>query len=232
MSRSLKVLAIETATTRCEVALAVDDRVQAAARLPEDRKPTATLVPTVRDLCRSVGWRLRELDLICVDIGPGSYTGLRVGLTCAKTLAFAAGAELAAVRSLDAVALNAGPSEQLVEVAFDAARGQVFACRFRRGNEQCWVPCDEIRIVRAEDWALALDPAAVVTGPALVRYRALVPPQFQVADESRWWPQAERVLELGLRVSRTGPAPSYWTLEPLYLRPSAAEEKRAFPGSS
>ena len=222
------MLAIETSTTRCEVALALDDRVQALARLPEQSKPTATLVPTIRDLCRSIGWQPRELNLICVDIGPGSYTGLRVGLTCAKTLAFAAGAELAPVRSLDAVAWYVRPAaeEQLVEVAFDAARGQVFACRFRR-TEESWVPRDEIRIVHAPDWVRALDPAAVVTGPALVKYRTLIPPQFRVADESHWWPRAEQVLELGLKRSRAAPAEPYWTLEPLYLRPSAAEEKRS-----
>ena len=238
------MLAIETSSTRCEVALALDDRVQALARLPEQSKPTATLVPTMRDLCRSIGWQPRELKLICVDIGPGSYTGLRVGLTCAKTLAFAAGAELAPVRSLDAVAWNVPraaeemipptlpgevgrtATEQLVEVAFDAARGQVFACRFRRTAE-CWVACDEIRIMHATDWVRALDPAAVVTGPALVKYRTLIPPQFRVADESRWWPRAEQLIELGLQRSRAAPAEPYWTLEPLYLRPSAAEEKRS-----
>ncbi len=75
--------------------------------------------------------------------------------------------------------------------------------------------------------AKALDPSALVLGPALARYRELVSAPHRVADESLWWPRAERVIPLGLEQFRAAPLREYFTLEPLYLRPSAAEEKRA-----
>ena len=222
----MKILGIETSTKSCGLALASDSETLAISCLPEESRPTASLVPAIRDLCCSVGWSPCALELICVDIGPGSYTGLRVGLTCAKTLAFSAGAHLATARSLDVVAHSVSASASVAEVAFDAARGQVFACRFQRLDD-AWSPCHAIRIVEAQDWARQLSRGAIVLGPALNRYRALLAPSFRVAEESMWQPHAEWVIRLGLEQFKREPIQQYWDLEPLYMRPSAAEEKRA-----
>jgi hypothetical protein len=62
-------------------------------------------------------------------------------------------------------------------------------------------------------------------GPALEKYRDLVPAAVRIADESDWWPRANQVIQLGLRQFQTAPLAEYFALEPLYLRPSAAEEK-------
>lgn len=231
MSRSLKILGIETSTARTSVAAAADGRVLRSVQLPESAKPTAALVPAIRELCRSVGWSPRELDLVCVDTGPGSYTGTRVGLTCAKTIAFAVGGQVATAMSLEVVAQRCGAAESHLEVAFDAARGQVFAARFRREGEDAWRATRELAIIAATDWARGLDPAVLVTGPALVKYRRLVPSGVRVADEACWWPRAEDVVQFGLRQFRSQPLGPFWTLEPLYLRPSAAEEKRGAAGA-
>jgi tRNA threonylcarbamoyl adenosine modification protein YeaZ len=263
-----KILGIDTSSSRCEIALADRTSVLAATLLPEGSKPTATLVPAIRDLCRQLGWSPLELDLVCVDIGPGSYTGLRVGLTCAKTFAFAAGAPLVAVGSLETVAQNFASNERDLEVAFDAARGQVFASRFQscgagvppatippttippvvhpppdlgpspengcnesrqagrlHHNSQIWCKIDAVRIMDAAEWARRTAPTSLVTGPALVKYRHLIPPDRCVADQILWWPRAKHVIELGVKQYQHDPLPSYWTLEPVYLRPSAAEEK-------
>jgi len=228
VSRSLtprRVLGIETSTAAaCSVALAEDGRVIASARLPADARPTARLVPAIGELCRGAGWSVRQLDLVCVDIGPGSYTGLRVGLTCAKALAFATDAGLATAESLAVVARNAPANERLVEVAFDAARGQVFAARSARQGDN-WLALAETRILNANEWARSLDPAALVLGPALTKYRSLISSPQRVADESDWSPRVERVIEIALAQFQVEPLTSFWTLEPLYLRPSAAEEK-------
>jgi hypothetical protein len=89
-----------------------------------------------------------------------------------------------------------------------------------------------VRIVGAQDWALGLHPSAWVTGPALVRYRELVCVPERVVDESLWWPRAEHVIQLGLRQFHSSVLPSYWTLEPRYLRLSAAEEKKTALGGA
>jgi tRNA threonylcarbamoyladenosine biosynthesis protein TsaB len=235
------VLGIETSTTRCQVALAEAGTLVALAALPETVKATSSLVPTIASLARKAGWPLTELDLVCVDIGPGSYTGLRVGLTCAKTLAYAAGAALAPVESLDVVATNVPASECQIEVAFDAARGQVFAAHYinesRTGPtnrptattesfENSWTRREPIRIVDAHDWTMNLPVDSLVLGPALVKCRSKIAPDRCVADESQWWPTASNVIRLGVTEFLARPLRAYWSLEPIYLRASAAEEKR------
>ena len=225
MSRSLKILGVETSTFRCQVALALDGKTLFSRSLPDGSKPTATLVPTICEVCQQAGWSPGELDLVCVNWGPGSYTGLRVGLTCAKTLAFAASAAMATADSLEVVACNAPEAELVVEVAFDAARGQVFACRFQK-SAGSWTAVNEVRICDASEWAQALARDGLVLGPALVKYRELVPREVRVAAEDRWWPRAERVIQLGLRQFLDAPRREYFSLEPIYLRASAAEENR------
>jgi tRNA threonylcarbamoyladenosine biosynthesis protein TsaB len=219
----VRVLGIETSTMRGDVALAEEDRVLASIPLPHGSRPTASLLPAIAGLCRQLGWQPRTIGRICVDIGPGSYTGLRVGLTCAKTLAFAGGASVSAVRSLDVTAAAVPPDAANLEIAFDAARGQVFAARYAwRGDR--WQTVAEIEIANAQAWAARLDPGVLVAGPALERYRSLVPAGCRIAADELCWPRAAQVIQLGLH---SPPAPGYWTMEPLYMRPSAAEEKKS-----
>jgi tRNA threonylcarbamoyladenosine biosynthesis protein TsaB len=217
------MLGIETCTLPGEVALASESGTVASFALPAGQKPTASLVPVIQQLCQKVGWELRDLTLVGVDIGPGSFTGVRVGLTCAKVIAFATGAPLATARSLDVIARNAtwnGP----IEVAIDAARSQVFACKYQPAPTQ-WAPCSPPRIVNATEWAESLTPQTLATGPALTKYRSIIPPYVTIADESTWWPRASTVLEIGLSQAQQQLPFNFFTLEPLYLRPSAAEEK-------
>ncbi len=72
----------------------------------------------------------------------------------------------------------------------------------------------------------SFDGSALVLGPALVRYGDRIPASVRVADPALWWPRAAGVIELGVRQFRAGSCPPYWPLEPVYMRPSAAEEKR------
>jgi tRNA threonylcarbamoyladenosine biosynthesis protein TsaB len=220
----MKVVAIETSTLRAEVALLEDCRLLASETLGVEVKHTAELVPALHRLLREAHWDPQAIQLVAVDVGPGSFTGLRIGLTCAKVLAYVAGCELVAVESTDciAAAIPVEPEYQL-SVALDAVRGEVFAARYHV-EEGRWSR-RELGILPAEAWT-AQDPHRTLwTGPALQRYRHLLPPDARVLPESLRWPRAEWVGRVGwTRLQTQGPL-DFWTLEPLYLRPSAAEER-------
>lgn len=120
-----KVLAIETATPASSVAL-VDGRdvVASAARLDRTGH-SAFLVPAIDFCFDQTGWRPQDLDAVIVDIGPGLYTGIRVGIATAQGLAAAVGIPLLTGVSLDAIALRAATGRRHIWSVVDVRRGEL-----------------------------------------------------------------------------------------------------------
>jgi tRNA threonylcarbamoyladenosine biosynthesis protein TsaB len=222
----MRIVAIETSGKAGEVALAEDREILAQGLLDPRQRHTQLLVPTIRDLLAQVGWRAKDVQLIAISIGPGSYTGLRVGLTCAKTLAYATGAEVAAVNTLEAIACNPPPDALRVSVISDAQRQEVYRAKFGRPQAGAELKVTQATaIVPVEQWAAALAPESVVLGPGLRRFRDLVPQTITVAPDSLWDPRAAAIAKLGYAQYLAGRRDDYLQLQPLYFRKSAAEEK-------
>jgi tRNA threonylcarbamoyladenosine biosynthesis protein TsaB len=187
------------------------------------------LVPAIRDLLAAAGLTVADLDGLAVGLGPGSYTGLRIGLTAAKTLAYAAGRPLAGLDSLELVARNAPPEALRVSAVADAQRGDLYIADFRRfqpgGPLVRLVPT---RVEPLDAWAAALTEGTYVLGPAaaLERVAARVPSTARLPDDpAAHWPDPHRLADLALEVWRCGRRDDPWFLEPVYLRRSAAEEQ-------
>lgn len=126
------LLALDTATDGVAVALHDSERVLAATRAGDARSHNEVLVPTIAALLAEVGRERTEVTDIAVGVGPGPYTGLRVGIVTARTLALAWGATVHGVCSLDAIAAQAvaqGRSGEFL-VATDARRREVHTARY------------------------------------------------------------------------------------------------------
>src|SRR5438270_13709798 len=114
-----RIVILETSCQVGQVAVARGAKVLAVRRLDEARRHARDLVPALRDLLAEQGWRARELDAVVVSRGPGSYTGLRVGVMSAKTLTYATGCALLAIDTFAAIALQAPPDVRSVAVIAD-----------------------------------------------------------------------------------------------------------------
>ncbi len=123
----MRILGIDSATLTIGVAILDGDRVIAEAR-HDAKGRTNDLLVTIDRLCREAGVAPTELDAIAIGAGPGSFTGLRIGMATAKGIAFAAGKPLWAVSSLAALAQDAAarPDEVIISV-LDARKGEVYA---------------------------------------------------------------------------------------------------------
>src|SRR6201999_4451574 len=99
------------------------------------KRSAQTLLPAIGELLRTCGWRPAELELICTTTGPGSFTGLRIGVTTAKTLAYATGAKLIGVNTLAALAAAVQPTTDRVWAILDAQRQELFAAVFATNLE-------------------------------------------------------------------------------------------------
>ena len=218
-------LGIETSGFGGSVALVESGVVIASRDLdPTGRRHARTLVPEIQSLLIEAGRTASELQLIAVSIGPGSFTGLRVGVVCAKTLAWAAGAKVLAVDTFLATAAQSPPDVTTVQVVGDGQRGDLYIGRYHRQDKGDWIRDGEIVICPAEDWLAQLTAEDVVTGPALERHASAI--RCRVLPLELRQPHASTVALLGeRRLTTTGASDDLWLLEPLYLRKSGAEEK-------
>ena len=221
-----RLLILETSCRVGQVAVALGDRLLGVRRLDEARRHARDLAPAVRDLLADQQWQARDLHGVIVSRGPGSYTGLRVGIMSAKTLAFATGCALLAIDTFAAIAHQAPAQALCLDVLADAQQDKVYVQRFARNSEteplQAQTP---LAIQPFADWVKTLDPSVWISGPGLQDKESRLPRGQPVVSAEAREPRAESLLILGLDRFKKGEGDDLWTLEPLYLRPSSAEEK-------
>ncbi len=231
------LLALETATDVCSVALLSieggGERVVGVGEVLRPRQHAAALVPLVRDVLAQAEVGVGDLAAVAVSAGPGSYTGLRIGASTAKGLAWVAGAVLVAVPSLEALAFGAQDvvrEGDLLVAAFRSRRGEVYAAAFARGAEG-------LRTV-APAAALALDALAgwlpehagtcwtVGEAGALVAEHLPGPCRVsdtRVLDPARLRPAAAHVGALGAARLASGETVDVADFEPEYLNAFVAK---------
>jgi tRNA threonylcarbamoyladenosine biosynthesis protein TsaB len=219
-----RLLLLETSGRVGLVAVAEGAQLRAHRRLDETRRHARDLAPAVADLLREQGWKACDLAAVIVGRGPGSYTGLRVGLMSAKTLAYATGCALIGIDTFAAIARQAPAECTRVDVIADAQKDLVYVQSFVRAGES-WKPDSELAIRSFTQWLAGRAPDAWVSGPGLVKWRAKVPPEVPCVAEEAWNPTVESLLVLGLALYLVGERDNVFALEPLYLRASSAEEQ-------
>ena len=217
------VLALDTTGTLGSVALGFAGAGGAVTReVVEAFEPSnlhsRNLLPAIRRVMAQAGLGASDLVLLVATRGPGSFTGLRIGLATAQGFALAAGVRPAGVSSLDAAALaDAAASTSALRrlVIVDALRGELFAALYDGAGPEALVrgPC---RLFPEETARRAEEHGAVrICGPAVLRYRDVIGrgrPDIEIVEERR--ALAPAALRLGLQAARRGET----TLEPLYLR--------------
>lgn len=126
------ILAIESATIEVGCALVGADGLLAEVRVARRRRHAETLTPAIHFACEQAGVRLAEVAVVAVDVGPGLFTGLRVGVATAKAMAAALGVPMVGVSSLDLLAFPARFSSRRIGAVIDARRGELFTAFYRQ----------------------------------------------------------------------------------------------------
>lgn len=215
-------LAIETATVATAIALLDGDDVVVRV-LDTSRRHVEALGPGVAALLGDAGRTARDLDVVVVDVGPGLFTGLRVGCALGNALCLATGARAVAVRSTDvlaAAALSTGLDEVVAVV--DARRGEVFCARHRGlpGSP----PTEGPSVLPPDVLAASLKPGDTVAGDGAERYAA----RFEAAGASvlrgLGVPPPDVAVRVGATLGPQGPTDAQpdGPLRPLYLRQADA----------
>jgi len=226
----MKILALETTEKFGSVALLNDTHVLAEIVLPKDRRSSQTLHPSMQTLFETTQTAPAKIDVVAIVTGPGSFTGLRVGVTTAKMFAYTTGAKVIALDTFQTVAFGNGDTVggSLISVGVDAQRGEVVAAILQRTEEGSIKIVREPELITVADWWSHADQYEDVlfSGPALERWNTKAPPHIVLAPESDWFPQASSAGKLAAGQITSGQFDDMWTLLPIYSRSSAAEEKR------
>jgi tRNA threonylcarbamoyladenosine biosynthesis protein TsaB len=219
-----RLVVLETSSRVGRVALARGDQIVGERTLDEARRNARDLAPALAELLAREGWKPRDLQAVIVSRGPGSYTGLRVGIMSAKTLVYATGCALIAVDTFAALAAQVPEPIARLDVLADAQQDKIYVQSFARYAGE-WHPQAELSIRPFADWLAIRQASAAVTGSGLRKWSAHLPADVPRVDASLWEPQATSLLRLGLARFMAGQRDDPWMLEPLYLRPSSAEEQ-------
>ena len=222
---AVRILAIETTEMIGSVAALCDGNLLAELELNPQQRSAQSLAPGLRSLLGEVGWRPQDVDLVAVTSGPGSFTGLRVGVTTAKAFAYAAGTEILGVDTLETIAARAPGDVRVLSAAIDAHRGEVVAQSFQPDRDGCLQPTGDSKLVEVDAWLGTLPAGTVLTGPVLRKLAERVPAHLTVLDPQYWSPTAAAVARLAARLHAAGRRDDLWSLVPRYFRRSAAEEK-------
>lgn len=227
----MKILALESSAVAASAALCEDEMLLGQTYLHTGLTHSQTLLPMAASLLEQCGLKPQDLDLIAVATGPGSFTGLRIGVAAAKGLAWAAELPCAGCSTLEAMAWSLAGFQGEVCAAMDARRHQVYNARFQvNGTAPHRLTPD--RAIALADLVKELEgtsvPQIVVGDGAQLCYDALTaagipavlaPPNLRM--QSAWG-----VARMGLELARTGQTVSPGELVPIYHRLSQAERER------
>jgi tRNA threonylcarbamoyladenosine biosynthesis protein TsaB len=221
-----RLLLIETSGQPAQVGSARGDQILGVSRLTDQRRHARDLAPAVADLLRAQHWAPADLEGVMVSRGPGSYTGLRVGVMSAKALAYATGCALLGIETFAVIATQTSSDVTRVDVIADAQQDRVYVQPFERtSREGPWQAGGPLVIDTVAGWLARRDPDAWVSGPGIERHAHRLPDGLRLVPEGCRLPRPESLLQLGLMRLRAGEQDDLWALEPIYLRPSSAEEQ-------
>lgn len=216
-------LILETSGPIARLGLICDAAVRQQADVPTSRRHAREILPTIDRMLQAEGISPRELTGVMVGRGPGSYTGLRVGLATAKALAYALGCQLRAVDTFAAIAEQTPRDAQQVWVIADGLQNQVYVQKFERINA-IWSSSQPLQILPLTEWQKNLVTPCDISGPGVAVYGPHLPPDCQLVPEIDREARIESVFAVGSRLTSLT-QPELFALEPLYLRGSSAEEK-------
>lgn len=219
------ILAVETSSACGSIALARNRELLVELDLGEGLVHGRSLVPRIKEALQTTNLDLHQVDMLAISIGPGSFTGLRVGCICVKTLAYALRRPVAEVSSLEVLAHNSPPTERTIVTAVDARRRRLYLASFKFQDSRI-IRLEEDRVVNPGEIPALISPSSLILGDALRRYREL----FERLRDARftapelWIPRAGMVARLGYQRALRKEFANSLTLAPRYLQRPEAEE--------
>ena len=226
------ILAIDTATDAVSVALHDGDGVIATSESRSERQHAELLTPMIDFVCKQANITLHDVGAVAVDVGPGLFTGMRVGIASAQAIAHVLELPMAAITSLDALSFEVPSTLDVVASVIDARRGEVYWSLYRRVDgvlRQVAAP----QVGSVEQCAVEIidrGQSTTLVGTGALQYRdefdqrlLTVLPEVEFADERFSMPSATTIAALAHELALRDMLVDVDAIVPLYLRAPDAE---------
>ena len=214
----MKILGIDTTTQRLCLGLYVDGKFYEYS-LKVGRSLSALLVPTIQRVICAVGLKISEIDYFACGLGPGSFTGMRIGLATIKGLSVVKNKPIIGISTLDILAKNVNIKDRLIVTALDARRSLIYCSsyKFQQGSLK---RKSAYLLLSLEELIKKFPSKVVVLGDAVALYGDALLTRIKnatVLDKDYWSPQAHNLMSLALAKIKAKQFSSVLTVKPIYL---------------
>ena len=221
------ILGVETSTVQVGCAIGGHEGVLASTHSARGKRHAESLAPAIEFMCRQARVELSEIGVVAVDVGPGLFTGLRVGIATAKAIAQALRVPMIGIGSLDLLAFPARFSPRLITAVIDARRGEVFTASYRQvpgGIQRISGPVVCTPADLASDLVATREDVLLV-GDGAIRYSESfeAQPNVEIVELDLAHPSARSLVQLAHAKALREEWVQPWDLAPIYLRKPDAE---------
>jgi len=224
----MKVLGVDTSTMTAGIGIVEEDEILVGVKFSVKITYSEILLSCIDQALKNVSLKIDDIDGLAISIGPGSFTGLRIGLSTLKGLSFATGKPLVSILSLDALAYLSLYCQYPVVTMLDAKKNQVYAAIYETNDGELKRQSDYL-VIDVEDLVKRISQKTLFVGPGAKLYQKRLiellgdKAYFSLAEQSL--PSGATVALLGSRKLILGQFEDIVNLEPFYLRKSEAELK-------
>ena len=223
----MKILGIDTTSKFFCVGLSDKNNIY-EYKLELGRRQSSLIVPTIQRILSVLKWDLQDIDYFACGLGPGSFTGIRLGLSTIKGFAWVLNKKIIGIPSLDILAANAGKTNSLIVPVVDAKRGLIYCSgyKFRRGALKRVMP---YMLLGVDEFVKTMKPNSCLLGDALDLYKQDLSEKLngvEFLDKDYWYAQPQTIIKLAQDKIRQKEFNDAFNIKPIYLYPDACQVKK------
>lgn len=225
----MKILGIDTTTRFLCLGIYNDNKIY-EYNLDLGRRLSSFVTPTIKRVLDALGWQIKDIDYFACGLGPGSFTGMRVGIATVKGLAFSLNKPVVGISTLDILARNAGITAAYVIPIVDARRSLIYCSIYRNkfGQSARIKPYMLLTIDEFFEKAKLKD-NAVILGDAINLYKQKILMHMKnvtVLDKDYWYPGGRNIINLAIERINSKKINSASEIKPLYLYPKECQIRK------
>jgi tRNA threonylcarbamoyladenosine biosynthesis protein TsaB len=223
----MKILGIDT-TTRFLCLGIYDDNKVYEYNLEVGRRLSVLLVQTIKRVLDTLGWQVSDIDYFACGLGPGSFTGMRVGLATVKGLSWMTNKPIIGISTLDILACNARDTDKPVVPIIDAKRNSIYCAVYKNKNGRMQ-RIKSYRLLGEEEFLKCIIPNSIILGDALSLYKDSILRNIKgvtILDKDYWYPRACNIIRLSLERIRDKKFDNPFDIKPIYLYPKECQVRQ------